>query len=74
MQLISGMRVSRIEPEFKNKSEMMSWIRKLEETLADQLPSKPELKGGIEWLRAVINRSLPEYNGDRSPSLEKNHC
>ena len=71
MTSIAAMVPANVKPEFQAHAEMMSWSRKLEETLVDQLPSMPGLKRGIEWFRDVINRTLPEYNGDHSPSVTK---
>ena len=71
MKSIASMLPANVQPNFKANAEMMSWSQKLEETLVDQLPSRPAIKDGIEWFRAVINRTLPEYNGNHSPSLTK---
>ena len=71
MTSIAAMVPANVKPEFQAHAEMMSWSRKLEETLVDQLPSMPGLKRGVEWFRDVINRILPEYNGDHSSSVTK---
>lgn len=68
MTSIAAMVPANVKPELQAH---MSWSRKLEETLVDHLPSMPGLKSGIEWFRDVINRTLPEYNGDHSPCVTK---
>ena len=52
---VALMRPTEVDAQFARVSEMQSWSRRLEETLVDQLPTKPHLKHGIDWFRQVID-------------------
>ena len=68
---VAVLRPANVDARFNRLSEMQSWSRKLEETLVDQLPTKRNLKAGIDWFRQVITHTHPQYNGDQCLPLEQ---